>query len=50
LSELPSFYDQGQFVEASGRNDFRKELPSHVIDDARQDKTIMWLDKARGAL
>ncbi len=28
------------------RNDFRKDLPSHVIDDVRQDKIIMWLDQA----
>jgi hypothetical protein len=28
------------------RNDFRKDLPSHIIDDVRQDKIIMWLDKA----
>ncbi len=28
------------------RNDFRKDLPSHVIDDVRQDKIIMYLDKA----
>lgn len=27
------------------RNDFRKDLPSHVIDDVRQDRVIMWLDK-----
>jgi hypothetical protein len=28
------------------RNDFRKDLPSHVIDDVRQEKIIMWLDQA----
>jgi len=28
------------------RNDFRKDLPSHVISDVRQDKIIMWLDQA----
>jgi hypothetical protein len=28
------------------RNDFRKDIPSHVIDDVRQDKIIMWLDQA----
>jgi hypothetical protein len=28
------------------RNDFRKDLPRHVIDDVRQDKIIMWLDQA----
>jgi hypothetical protein len=28
------------------RNDFRKDIPSHVIDDVRQDKVIMWLEEA----
>jgi hypothetical protein len=28
------------------RNDFRKDLPSHVFCDATQDKVILWLDKA----
>jgi hypothetical protein len=28
------------------RNDFRKDLPSHVIDQVPQDKIIMWLDQA----
>jgi hypothetical protein len=28
------------------RNDFRKDLPSQMIDDVRQDKIIMWLDQA----
>jgi hypothetical protein len=28
------------------RNDFRRDLPSHIVDDVRQDKIIMWLDKA----
>ena len=29
------------------RNDFRKDIPSHVIDDVRQDKVIMWLEEAQ---
>lgn len=28
------------------RNDYRKDLPSFVIYDVRQEKVIMWLDKA----
>lgn len=28
------------------RNDFRKDLPSHVFCDATQDKVILWLDRA----
>jgi hypothetical protein len=28
------------------RNDFRKDFPSHVFYDAREDKIILWLDKA----
>jgi hypothetical protein len=33
-------------VDQMDRNDFRKDLPTHVIDDVRQDKIIMWLDQA----
>ena len=29
------------------RNDFRKDIPSHVIDDVRQDKVIMWVEEAQ---
>jgi hypothetical protein len=32
--------------EVRDRNDFRKDLPSHVFCDATQDKVILWLDKA----
>jgi len=28
------------------RNDFRKDVPSHVYSDTREDKLIMWLDQA----
>ena len=28
------------------RNDFRKDVPSHVYSDTREDKIIMWLDEA----
>jgi hypothetical protein len=28
------------------RNDFRKDVPSHVYSDTREDKVIMWLDEA----
>lgn len=28
------------------RNDFRKDVPSHVYSDTREDKLILWLDKA----
>jgi hypothetical protein len=28
------------------RNDFRKDVPSHVYSDTREDKLIMWLAKA----
>src|SRR5262249_18361487 len=28
------------------RYDFRKDLPSHVYSDTREDKVIMWLDEA----
>ena len=32
--------------EQMDRNDFRKDIPSHVIDDVRQDKVILWLAEA----
>ena len=33
-------------ADLKDRNDFRKDLPSHVYCDFRDDKLIMWLDKA----